>query len=280
METGREQGPEIRAPIVDGIFYPAEPGDLSARIAALLADASGQLPQPGRRVYALITPHAALDYAGAVAAAAYRSVADRRPTVAVLLGPLHRDAPEAVVVPESTGFQTPLGCVPVDRQLLETLASGAGSSFRVDDIPHLEEHCLEVQLPFLQHLFPSLSIVPLLVGKPSLRLVELLGERLWDTFRGRLERTLFVATANLSGGRSEPCRQRFIQRILEADWRGITEEAVRRKACSCGSGAVAAILHLHGRRGGPVTVLRQGSSREAGGGPRRAVHYAAVALGE
>jgi AmmeMemoRadiSam system protein B len=233
------EGSVVRAATVDGIFYPAEPAALSARIAALLAEASLGAPQPGAQVYALITPHAALDYAGAVAAAAYRSVAERRPAVAVLLGPMHRDAPDAVVIPESASFHTPLGNVPVDREILEELQGAAGARpwFHRDDIPHLEEHCLEVQLPFLQHLFPSLRIVPLLVGKPSVRLVELLGQRLWETFSGRLAETLFVATANLGGGqagrRAGPCHERFIQRVLLADWRGITQEAERRKACSC-----------------------------------------------
>jgi AmmeMemoRadiSam system protein B len=286
MAKNDREGPALRAATVEGIFYPAEPAALGARVAALLAEASTGLPQPGGPVYALITPHAALDYAGAVTAAAYCSVADRRPAVAVLLGPMHRDASNGVVLPESASFQTPLGNVPVDRQILEELqdAGEARSWFRWDDIPHLEEHCLEVQLPFLKHLFPSVRIVPLLVGKPSLRLVEALAGRLWEVFSGRLAETLFVATANLGGGptgrRSDACRQRLIQRVLRSDWRGITEQAARRRPCSCGVGPIAAILHLHRRRGGPVTVLREGSSRDSGTDPRHAVHYAAIALAE
>lgn len=276
----------FRAPTVDGIFYPAGPEALSARIAALLAEAPSPPRDAAAAVYGLIAPHAALDYAGSVAAAAYRSVSERRPDLAVLLGPMHRDAPEIVVVPQSSSFRTPLGDLPVDRPILDELLAGpdARSCFRVDDIPHLEEHCLEVQLPFLQHLFPSVRIVPMLVGKPSVRLVELLGRLLWETFSGRLARTLFVATANLAGGPAGrdpgPCRARLIQRIVDSDWKGITEEAVRRRACSCGVGAIAAILHLHRRLGGPVTVLRQGCSGDIPTGPRDTVHYAAIALAE
>jgi len=254
MEGLDSLAPTVRAPTVDGIFYPCEPEILSARIDALLAEAS---PGPaGQAAYALIVPHAALDLAGEVAAAAYRSAAGRSPRIAVLLGPMHRDVPDAVGAPESLCFQTPLGCVPVDQLLLQRLQAPpeARPCFRTDELPHLEEHCLEVQLPFLQRLFPSLRIVPLLVGRLSPQRVQLLGQRLWETFSGQRADTLFVATANLSG---PPAGTRFLRRVLASDWHGIAREAGQRKPGSCGNGAVAAILHLHGRRGGPVPVLRQ-----------------------
>lgn len=271
MGSPDPSGRGLRAATVDGIFYPAEPEILEARLAQLLAEAA--LPQPDARTYALITPHAALDCAGAVAAAAFRSVCTRRPTTVVLLGPMHRDAPEAVVAPESAAFQTPLGRARVDRQALGELQATTGDWLRADDIPHLEEHCLEVQLPFLQHLFPRLSIVPLLVGRPSRPLVEGLARGLWETFGTRLDSTLFVATANLGG--SPARRRRLLRHVLAADWRWFSRQ--RRKACTCGSGALAAILALHGRRGGAVTLLRQGCARA---GSDRTVHYAAVALAE
>ena len=70
--------------------------------------------------------------------------------------------------------------------------------FRYDEVPHLEEHCLEVQLPFLQVVHPQARILPLLLGRPSRKRVERLAEALLELTRERLGSTLFVASSNMS----------------------------------------------------------------------------------
>ena len=59
-------------------------------------------------------------------------------------------------------FVTPLGKVPVDREMTAGLAARKG--FRINDAAHRDEHSLEVQLPFLQKVLTDFEIVPIVYG--------------------------------------------------------------------------------------------------------------------
>jgi MEMO1 family protein len=62
----------------------------------------------------------------------------------------------------------------------------------VDDVPHANEHALEVELPFLQTVLGSIRVVPLLVGSAAPREVAEVLSRLWD------DDTLIVVSSDLS----------------------------------------------------------------------------------
>ena len=99
-----------------------------------------------------------------LAASAYALLAPLRQTVrrVVMLGPTHRVAIRGLALPAAQVFATPLGEVPVSRA--DWMALQARDDVIVDDRPHALEHCLEVQLPFLQLILERFEIVPLLVG--------------------------------------------------------------------------------------------------------------------
>ncbi|HBJ47808.1 MAG TPA: AmmeMemoRadiSam system protein B, partial [Deltaproteobacteria bacterium] len=67
----------------------------------------------------------------------------------LLLGPAHRVWLEGAAFPEADAFQTPLGEITLDKELIEKILAEF-SWISVSDEAHAEEHCLEVQLPFLQ----------------------------------------------------------------------------------------------------------------------------------
>src|SRR5712691_9926534 len=142
-------------------------------------------PVPGRLV-GLISPHAGLRYSGPVAAHAYALLRGRRDLTIVLVGPAHRAAFDGVSVYARGSFATPLGDTPVDEEL-------AGALERASDVvmdlpgPHREEHSLEMQLPFLQHLVPGLRLVPLLMGSQSREEVDALAGALAAALAGRAD---------------------------------------------------------------------------------------------
>ncbi len=276
----------VRASTIEGIFYPSEKELLAARVGELLADTGarhGREESPVKRgaPYGIIVPHAAFDYSGHIAAAAFRAASGCSAGTVVLIGPVHREQTERIILPQSQVFQTPLGSVPVAEDLLAELA-GRSPRFLVDDIPHLEEHCLEVQLPFVQHLFPGAAIVPILLGKATRMLVQTLADALWELFSSRLGSVLFVVSANMSSYLSQEQGRAELERILawieQAQWQALAEAAELGRISSCGAGCVAAILHLHGRLQGAIEVLRQGSSLEIVKDPKKVVHYAAVVM--
>jgi AmmeMemoRadiSam system protein B len=267
---------KVRASTVDGIFYPAETRVLAERVGGLLAGGG-----PAGTAGFLISPHAAYEYSGALAATAFQAAAGRPVERVLLLGPLHREASDRLLLPESEAFQTPLGAAPVDLEAVRRLAA-RDPCFVVDDIPHLEEHCLEVQLPFLQTLFPKALLVPVLMGRPTARLAGALAEAL----RGELDRgaegTLVVVSANLTCHRPREQGRREAQALLELIrawlWRDILEETDRKNLSSCGAGCIAAILAVGQERGFRVEILKLASSLDLSDDQRRVVHYGAIAF--
>lgn len=282
MNDHLTNGKKIRPSTIEGIFYPGEKDALSSRLHELLNHTDSDRTGSGaENVYSIIVPHAAFDYSGEIAAAAFKTISGREIETVVLLGPVHREPVDAVILPQSQIFQTPLGSATVDEEAVRKLA-GLSSSFRVDDIPHLEEHCLEAQLPFIQHLLPDALILPILLGKPTRALVELLTNSLWELYSKRMNSTLFVVTANMTGnigqekGREE--RDQVLSWIDSLDWESLSEAAEHKRISTCGAGCVAAILLMHSKVKGAVAVLKQGSSLQMVKDPKSVVHYAAFVL--
>ncbi|UCF96773.1 MAG: AmmeMemoRadiSam system protein B [Spirochaetaceae bacterium] len=273
-------GNKVRPSTIEGIFYPAEKDVLSARLRDLLNHNDRDAVQT-HTPYSIIVPHSAMDYSGAIAAAAYRVVANRKIKTVVLLGPVHRELEEMVILPYSQIFQTPLGSISVDEVDLKDLTK-LSSSFRIDDIPHLEEHCLEAQLPFVQHLFPSARIVPILLGKPTRTLVQLLSESLWKLYADRIASTLFVVTANITSNTDAQKGRREADQVIEwigdGNWRSLLEATESKRISSCGAGCLAVILQMNERLGGAISLLQQGSSLPKVRDPKKVVHYAAFVL--
>jgi AmmeMemoRadiSam system protein B len=167
----------VRPPAVAGFFYPADPGQLTRAVDGYLAG----VPEAGGddAPKAIIVPHAGYIYSAPVAAPAYaalRAAAGRISRV-VMLGPAHRVAVRGLAAPTASAFRTPLGAVPIDRAAVEAIAALPQVARRDD--AHRDEHCLEVQLPFLQRILGDFPLVPLVVGDASPAAVAEVLERLW-----------------------------------------------------------------------------------------------------
>jgi AmmeMemoRadiSam system protein B len=151
----------VRPPAVAGRFYPANPATLAGEVQHLLA---GDRPTRLGRVRALVVPHAGYACSGEVAGAAYRTLANLSgaPQINVyLLGPAHWKSVHGIGLTGARAFATPLGSVEVATDRLHQLAT-RGDQYHIDDAAHAPEHCLEVQLPFLQTVLAAPRIVPLL----------------------------------------------------------------------------------------------------------------------
>jgi hypothetical protein len=157
-----------RPAAVAGSFYPASAEVLRRTVQGYLKEATPAVPDDLRNAKprALICPHAGYVYSGQTAAFAYKLLEGmQKPSRVILMGPSHH-APlwDVCSVGDYSYFVTPLGKVPVDtdacNQLLKT------QPFQSVRAAHEDEHSLEVQLPFLQALWPDPpKIVPVLVGQ-------------------------------------------------------------------------------------------------------------------
>ena len=144
--------PVVRPATQANRFYTGDAKELSEEVDSLLALHRGETVY--RDVAALIVPHAGYYFSGNVAAAAYMAVPkDKQYKRIFLLGPSHHEWLDgASVNTEADYYATPLGQVKVDRETAVALMA-ADSVFRYEPKAHDREHCLEVQLPFLQRRF-------------------------------------------------------------------------------------------------------------------------------
>jgi AmmeMemoRadiSam system protein B/AmmeMemoRadiSam system protein A len=178
-----------RAPAVAGLFYPAEPAALDRMVRAEL-DAATAEPVA---VKAIVAPHAGYRYSGPIAGSAFKRVAHLKEqvTCVVVIGPSHRMHFQGMAVPSATGLATPLGTVAIDQTALARALKLP--DIRVFDLPFEGEHALEVELPFIQMLFPRASVVPILVGEARADAVERVLAELWGG-----PETLIVISSDLS----------------------------------------------------------------------------------
>ncbi len=173
-----------RKPIVAGQFYPGDRDECLAELRACLeAGANDYSPVPAGApgsvppaVVAAIVPHAGWTFSGAVAALAFRAIQNcgRAVETFVLCGTAHGYFGSEPADDDSDAWECPLGNVAVDRSLRERLVKRG--VVRIDRAAHRREHSIEVQVPFVAHLFPQSKILPVTV--PPTHAAIALGEAL------------------------------------------------------------------------------------------------------
>ena len=260
---GSRAGPAARDAAVAGLFYPGDPQALSDQLESLLLEAH----LPTRWPKALIVPHAGYVYSGPVAAQAYASLgagalALRR---VVLLGPSHRECFRGIALPQAQAFATPLGMVPIDTEAAGKLRDL--SAVLVSDVPHLREHSLEVQLPFLQRLAPEAKIVPVLAGEAGPAEVAEVIDALW----GGAE-TLIVCSSDLSHYHAYRTAQALDAATAHAILEG-REDLTGDQAC--GYRVVNGLSRVMRERGLQAELLDLRNSGDTAGDQSRVVGYGA-----
>jgi AmmeMemoRadiSam system protein B/AmmeMemoRadiSam system protein A len=179
-----------RQPAVAGAFYPADSKVLHQQLTDMLDEA----PVKATSAKAIIVPHAGYIYSGQLAAQAYASLQGQREKIktVVLLGPAHTVYFSGIAAPADDEFKTPLGTIPIDQKAIDGLVEKLEFVQRLPQ-PHRDEHCLEVQLPFLQEVLESFNLIPLVVGDADPDQVEKVIDNLWGD-----ESTLIVISSDLS----------------------------------------------------------------------------------
>ena len=261
----------VRPAALAGRFYPGQAHALEREIDAYVEAALPVLRTLGGVApKMLLVPHAGYVYSGPVAGCAYACLAPLRGRVrrVVLLGPTHRVAVRGLVAPLAGAFQTPLGRVTVDAQALTRL--GDLPQVGASDLAHAEEHSLEVQVPFLQHVLGDFALVPLAVGHATPEEVAEVLERLWGG-----EETLVVISSDLSHylpyAEARRRDEATIARVLRLDPALDHDQA-------CGATPLAGALLAARRRGLAARLLDLRNSGDTAGDRERVVGYAAVAF--
>jgi MEMO1 family protein len=181
----------IRQPAAAGTFYPSDKNALDTELSKLIATASGQASTSARII---IAPHAGIDYSGPVAAAAFAKIDRQKINKVILLGPSHHHVFDYAAVSSSDIWQTPLGQISLDKDLISTLLSPS-QKIVIDDSVHADEHSLEMEVIYLQKILPNFQIVPILLSNPSDELIAALAFRIAQNLD---DHTLVIVSSDLS----------------------------------------------------------------------------------
>ncbi|MCH7875357.1 MAG: AmmeMemoRadiSam system protein B [Gemmatimonadetes bacterium] len=271
--------PELRRPAVAGRFYPGDPTELRRLVERCLAavDAS---PRPAA---AGIVPHAGLIYSGECAAHVFKRL--EIPPVVVLVGPNHyglASQPFAASLWARGAFETPLGRVAIAEDLAATLQASS-RLVRHDPLAHTREHCLEVELPFLQILAPETRIVPILLATDDWAFCRDLANDLAGIASTWSDSVLLLASSDMTHyepAQSAEKKDRIALAAIERlDGEALLRSCREHGITMCGRAAVAVVLEASRRLG--VTTADTVDYRHSGwvtGDDSSVVAYAGVLL--
>ncbi len=254
-----------RTPAVAGKFYPAHPDTLLSAVKGYLSGANA-IDLPGLK--ALVCPHAGYPYSGPIAGGCYRqlSAPAEKPSVYFLIGPSHQAFIEASVG-NFESYETPLGEVGVDRETASQIERA------IPFIPeaHAQEHCLEVQLPFLQAVDPEARIVPVLCGSIG---PEKLAGFLEPYFRK--SGTFFIISSDLS--HYLPYDEAVDKDRRTLDIITACDTAEEGRIDACGQTGIKALMRLTKKHGYRAKLLDYRNSGDTAGDKSAVVGYGAVAI--
>jgi MEMO1 family protein len=240
----------IRPAAVAGSFYPSVAEELSRLVddcfkSSPLGPQGAKSPSP--TIIGGLVPHAGYIYSGPCAAHFYARL-DHSIQRVILLGVNHRARGHRAALSPAAYWQTPLGRVRVDQELNHVLQDGV-HFLKLDDLAHAEEHSIEVQLPFLQHLLGEFSFLPLSLAYMSIAECGELGAAVADVFRSSTQsgiRTILMASSDLSHYLSPKETSELdgivLEEVLALNPRGLIEVAERENITMCGLLPTAVLL--------------------------------------
>jgi AmmeMemoRadiSam system protein B len=266
----------VRPPAVAGQFYPGDADVLRKVVVEHIDEAT--LPEGLGTVHAVIAPHAGYIYSGPTAGHAFKALRARasaarlqeEPTV-FLLGPAHRVYFRNVSLGAYSAFRTPLGDVPVAVDRVAEMVACSPLYTRAPEA-HVTEHCLEVELPFLQMTLPDFRLVPMLFGDVDPREVA---AELADHIGAD---DLVVVSNDLSHFYPYDTAHQLDHALLEALMAGDETGVLRGEAC--GRAPVVTLMGIARRKGWKPHLLDYRTSGDTMGGKGQVVGYASVAYAE
>jgi AmmeMemoRadiSam system protein B len=251
--------PSVRASVLAGEWYPDDPNDLKRIIRGYL-DRVPERKISGRLI-GLISPHAGYVYSGFTAAHGYKQLIGKSFDVVAVLSPFHSYPSGSCMIPSASAYETPLGRVPVARDLVDRLKA----EVEITEPRAEREHSVEIQVPFLQMTLKNFSLLPIMLWNPDVWDVENLVGALHKVLKGK--NALLVASTDLHhlNSLSEvKARDAKVAEALESyDLRRI-RTALEPDSCTvCGKVPVSVVVDVAKRLGADnLEILYRSNSRD------------------
>lgn len=274
----------VRRPAVAGQFYPSDPETLRRTISECFLHSIGprKLPPTEKsKILGLVCPHAGYVYSGPVAAHSYLALSGLNPDLVIVVGPNHYGIGSGVAVPVAKSWLTPLGEIPIARDAVKELVEASGI-IDVDDMSHIQEHSIEVQVPFLQFIFSKpFRILPVSMLLQDQRTAEEVGEAIakiapkWNAF--------VIASSDLTHYEPHEVASKKDNQLIEViqtlDIDAHYDTLRKLDLTACGYGPIAALMKVSKVLGASNgKLLQYATSGDTGGSRDSVVGYASISF--
>ncbi|MEM2025111.1 MAG: AmmeMemoRadiSam system protein B [Desulfurococcaceae archaeon] len=277
----------LRRPVVAGYFYPRDKEDLVEMIEWSFKHRLGPGKTPSlnktrkHNILGFIVPHAGYTYSGPIAAHSYYEAASEGvPETVVILGTNHTGYGKPVSIYPEGVWETPLGLLEVDSELGEKIAE-LSEIADIDEYAHLEEHSVEVQLPFIQYIYgDKVKILPIVIGVHTPELASDVSAAIANAVRSLNRDVIIISSSDFT--HYEPYETALekdsaaINRILELDTNGFYRVVIDENVTICGPGGIMTIMEIAKSAGAKAALLKHATSGDIGGDKSSVVGYATI----
>ncbi|MFA5389004.1 MAG: AmmeMemoRadiSam system protein B [Candidatus Omnitrophota bacterium] len=229
----------IRRPAFAGQFYPQTEASLRKMLAGLI-----EVVPEKQDAIGVIMPHAGYVYSGYVAGATISKVELKK--TAVILGTNHTGSGEKFSIMTSGSWATPLGEVKIDSEIAGSILKET-PLLKEDALAHLQEHSIEVEVPFLQYLRSDIKIVPISIAPyAGLSECRTLGENIANGFKKVGRPGIFIASTDMTHYESKENAQEkdrlAIDAISSMDEEKLYNAVKKNNISMCGLAAVCTLI--------------------------------------
>jgi MEMO1 family protein len=234
-----------------------------------------------KKIYGIISPHAGYAYSGSVAANGYYQVSNMNYETVIITGPNHYGIGSGVATMRQSLWKTPLGDVEVNTDFADTISKN--TVIDMDDFSHIRDHCLEVQLPFLQCIRKddTFRIVPIIMNLQDIETSKDVGRTIAQAITSASTKALLIASSDFT--HYEPNEEahrkdlELIDTILSLDVSSFYAVLERLDISACGYGAIASIMVAVKELGASkAELLRYATSGDTTGDKSSVVGYASI----
>jgi MEMO1 family protein len=267
----------VRNPAVAGQFYSGSKEPLAKEVRSLIKEPAKKIDAIG-----VLSPHAGYVYSGPVAGITLSSIEPK--THYIILGPNHTGLGSAFSMSASDSWKTPLGEVSINKALADMILKNC-PDVKKDELAHIHEHSIEVQLPFLQVLQENFTFVPIVVSMAGLETYRKVGEAIAKSVKDlKLEKDVtIIASSDMTHYESQDSAKdkdsRAIDAILKLDEKALVERVEEFEITMCGFAPAAIMITAAKKLGAKnAQLVRYQTSGDVSGDYSSVVGYAGIII--
>lgn len=238
---------KTRKPAVAGSFYPSSTSKLTEMLDELLVTEKSKIKGElsNKKILGGIVPHAGYKYSGCESVHFFEILHQDFKVffdTIFILNPNHHGYGPEIAVDENDYWETPLGNVPLDIEMINALA------FPVSAEAHKLEHSGEVILPFLQKFLDyDFKIIPISFLRQDPEKSIEIAERIIEVNEIQNKKILLIASSDFSHYVTpevgEKKDKKIIETILKLDVGGVFDIINKTNATVCGCGPIMTLMH-------------------------------------